>query len=105
MSEPENLIICSATSDRIMGAINALMPQLAVDVREQLDMIKLLYWQRYGFEGLFDRTNNRSVATILAEFNWADLPSPIASGELDGVKYELFDAPAVDDETTNPDST
>ncbi len=105
MAEPEDIVISCANPDRIMGAIDAVMPQLTVDVRRQLNMIKLVCWQRYGFTGLFERTNNRSVASILVEFASMDMPSPIESGELDGVKYELFDAPDVDGRVTNRESS
>lgn len=100
MPGPEDVFISCANPDRIMGTIDAVMPQLTVEVRRRLNMIKLVCWQRYGFDGLFERTNNRSVATILSEFASMDMPSPIASGELDGLKYELFDVPAVDNDET-----
>ncbi|HEY4263354.1 MAG TPA: hypothetical protein VGM98_24540 [Schlesneria sp.] len=96
MVEPEDIVISCDNPDRIMSAIDAVMPQLTVEVGRQLSLIKLVCWQRYGFTGLFERTNNRSVASILFEFASMDMPSPIESGELEGVKYELFDAPDVD---------
>ena len=38
--------------------------------------------------------NGRSVATILQEFNESEERQPIDSGELNGVRYALYEKPA-----------
>jgi hypothetical protein len=101
MSDHVTLVVSCSNPERIMGATNALMPHLPVEIRDQLDWIKLRYWQLYGFDGLFERTNNRSVAAILAEYDSLADPLPIASGQVDGVSYKLFAAPVREPESRN----
>lgn len=93
MAEPHKLVISSPSPERIIGAINAVMPQLPPDVRKRFNKIKLSYLQRFGLAGVYERVNNRTVAAILAEFDTSDEAKLIASGEVDGVHYELFEAP------------
>jgi hypothetical protein len=50
------------------------------------------YIARHGFKGVYERLNERSVAQIFAEYRPADL-EPIASGDVDGVHYELHKVP------------
>ncbi|MEI8381170.1 MAG: hypothetical protein WCJ09_13660 [Planctomycetota bacterium] len=96
MAEPQDIIISCEHPDRIMGTIDNVMPELNDGVRRKLSIVKLVYWQRYGLTGLFERTNDRSVATILSNFDSMEMPSMIASGELNGIRYQLFNAPPVD---------
>ena len=55
------------------------------------------YFVRYGFDGVYQRMNGRTVAQIFSEYQPADV-KPIASGEADGVRYELY-------EGSRPDTT
>jgi hypothetical protein len=104
MANPETLIISCESPARIVGTMNAVMPQLAPDVRRRLNRIKLLYLQCYGEEGLYERANGRTVATILGEYVGAD-PTPITSGEVEGVRYELYDVPKLESEGPKSDKT
>ena len=92
MVDPETIIISCDDPERIIGAMNAVMPQLAPDVRERFNHLIMRYWQLYGIEGIYKRANNRSVATILAEYD-GDFPAPIASGQVGDVRYELYAPP------------
>ena len=40
--------------------------------------------------------NNRSLAQIIAEYQEPDR-KPVASGEVDGMRYDLYDAPSRED--------
>lgn len=86
------IVSCSRWED-IVSAKNAIIPELPHDVRKSLNRVFSSYLHLYGLEGVFERLSNRSVATILAEFDSATEPKPIASGEVDGLRYELFEAP------------
>jgi hypothetical protein len=83
---------CSRWQD-LVAAKNALNPKLPLEIRKRLNKAFTGSLQRHGLEGTFDRLNNRTVAEILAEHDPADDPTPIASGEVDGVRFELFEAP------------
>jgi hypothetical protein len=91
MKDPENLVVSCNGPKQAIGAINALMPELPSDIREQLNTIKLRYWQRFGFDGLYERVNNRTIKQILAEYIAGHDPKVIASGQVDDVSYELYD--------------
>jgi hypothetical protein len=94
MSDPDTLVISSDTSQGIMRAVSAAIPQLPVDVRRRLNFISMRYWQLYGFEGTYERLNNRTVSTILTEFAASgDDPKPIATGQVGDTRYTLFEAP------------
>lgn len=102
MADPKTLVISCASPERIIGAMDAVMPQLAPDVRKRFNKIKLRYWQLYGVEGLYERVNDRPVSRILAEYDSSDEPRPAASGQVDDVRYELFDAPDTSKKCDNP---
>jgi hypothetical protein len=104
MKDTDTILISSDGPERIIGAMDAVMPQLAPDVRRRFNKIKLRYWQLYGVDGLHERVNNRTVSRILVEYD-ADEPKPIASGQLDDTRYELFEAPdASKNEPSEPGS-
>lgn len=98
----DNIAINCGSPDHIIGAVNDISPGLPDSVSRQLNYIKLVYWQRYGEEGLFGRFNNRTIGEILAEFEAYDHAMPIASGEIDGLRYQLYGAP---DSGTSPKSS
>ena len=88
--------ISCESPQRIVGAINVIMPHLAPDIGRRLNKIERNYSLRYGIEGLYQRVNNRTVAEILAEYSPTDDVTPIVSGEVDGLRYELYEPPTVD---------
>ena len=50
------------------------------------------YFARYGFDGVYERMSNRTVSQIFGEYRPEDV-NPIASGEMNGMRYDLYDAP------------
>ena len=86
------ILSCSRWQD-IVSAKNAIIPELSPEDRKRLNRVFSSYLHRYDLEGVFERLRNRSVATILAEYDSANDPRPIESGEVDGLRYELFEAP------------
>jgi hypothetical protein len=59
---------------------------------DQLCAILRNYIGRYGIEAAYKRLNNRTVSQIVAEYKSDDV-EPLAAGEVEGVRYELYDAP------------
>lgn len=76
-----------------MKAMNHLKPLLPNEVCRRFAYMQLRYWQLHGEEGLFERVNNRTVGEILAVFESHESSAPSASGEIDGLRYQLYDAP------------
>ncbi len=81
----------------IRGAINEVRQQLSPEFRKRLAKVErdFISFKLSGFdvEGLYRRMNNRSVAQILAEDDLKPDPTPLASGQIGEVRYELYDAP------------
>jgi hypothetical protein len=92
MRDPMTFLIRSENADSIIGAMDAMMPEIPTEFRRQFATIKMRYWRLYGMQGLFDRVNNKTVQQVLEEFEGTS-PKPIASGKIGEISYELFDAP------------
>jgi hypothetical protein len=91
MLDPNDAILSCADSERMVGAIDRVMPLLAADVRRRLNFIKLHYVMAYGQRGLYDRVNGRTVTEVLAEYREPAGPEVIAERERDGVRFTLYD--------------
>jgi hypothetical protein len=70
----------------VLRAIRSLSPEAA----EKLRKISFDYSGRFGFEGEYLRLNNRTVERIFAEYTSG--MKPLASGQLDGVEHDLYEA-------------
>src|SRR5947209_8098691 len=90
---PATYVLGCRNPGEMVGVMNAVMPKLSPEIRKKLNKITMRYFQLYGDEGLYDRVNNRTISTIISEYDWASDPKPIASGEIEGMRYELYDAP------------
>ena len=71
-------------------SLTAVIQSLPPEMKKQLHEIRKRYFAQYGMEGLLQRLNNRTVAQIFAEYQPRDL-RPLASGEVDDVRFELYD--------------
>jgi|SRR5665213_469491 len=79
---------------RSMGVVCRAIPR---EKAEGLFSILNSYFARYGFDGVYQRMNGRTVSQIFAQYQADDI-KPIASGEVDGVRYGLY-------EGSRPDAT
>lgn len=93
MTDSEELMVSCDSSTKIIEAMNAVMPKLAADVRMRLIYIQRRYIQFYGIDGLYERVNNRTVQRIFDEFDSSLYIEPTMTGEVDGMKYRVYDAP------------
>jgi hypothetical protein len=92
MIDPETYVISCPDPDKIIGALDALMPQLQPDVCRRLRDVQREYYLAYGKAGLHERTNARTIAKVLAEFTGQE-PNVIRSGEVGGMRFSLYRAP------------
>jgi hypothetical protein len=83
------LFSCSSL-EQFMASMNTAMNSLSPDTRTRMLAIVMKYYGWHGFNGTYQRLNNRTIAHIFADFQTEDA-KPIAAGELDGVRYELHD--------------
>lgn len=95
----------------ISAAQRELIVKLPQEERRRFNRVYQYYLMTYGPHGFVERMNNRtvesilaeadSIESILAEVDSIDAPSPIESGERDGVRYRLF-KPSSPDHPTRP---
>jgi hypothetical protein len=75
---------------------NAAISTMPKDVQQRLREVFKNYLAAYGLDGVFERMKGRTAAEIIAEYAPADV-NPIVSGEIDGVRYSLYDRPSQHD--------
>ncbi len=87
-----DVISCTSVRD-IVSERNRVIRLLSPVDQQRLSRIFTAYLNSYGIEGVFQRMNGRSVSTIFNEFSESDEPQPIESGELNGIRYSLYETP------------
>jgi hypothetical protein len=97
MKSLSSVIIQCDSFDRIIGATDAIMPLLSREVARKLNRVKLIIYSQGGKKHLFDCFNGRSVAEILEASKEILESQPIASGEVEGMRFELFEKPGTPD--------
>jgi hypothetical protein len=93
MLDPKAALISCANSQEIAVACSNLLAQLPPDVARQMRGVRNEYLIAYGWEGVFERFNGRTVAQVLAEYREPTHPPIVARGEFGGVRYTLHAAP------------
>jgi hypothetical protein len=93
MLDPESALISCTSPQEIVAACGDILDQLAPDVARQLRAVRNSYFLAYGWEGVFERFNGRTVAQVLAEYQEPPEPPVVARGEVGGVRYTLFNPP------------
>jgi hypothetical protein len=94
MEDPTNIVLSGSRIQEFGKAMHAVLPLLPKDTRERFLKAFKAYLFRYGTKGLFERLNNRTIASIIAESDSVELPTPTHSSEKDGVRWALYDPPA-----------
>jgi len=94
MSKSNELIITSESPEAMVAAFQEVMPHLQKDVRRQLVHLMMSVMMSEGDQGLFRRFNGRSVAEVIAASQEILRVAPIATGEVDGLRYQVFEKPS-----------
>jgi len=95
MPDEADAFLSGSTVVELFSCYNALVVNLSPETRKQLGRVFMSYSSMYGFDGLFQRVNGRTVSQVLAEFVPGDM-EPIASGDQGGVRYALYSPAPVD---------
>lgn len=95
-------VFCCATEMGIVAEHNRIVPTLPLELRMRIHKIWTAYLVSGGIELIFERFNNRSIGTILAEFEEVKVQRPIVAGEIDGVRFALHEAPDKSKESDGP---
>jgi hypothetical protein len=104
VSTPETLRFhCSGLDDFIVTTheFSATLPE---DFRYRFRDIVKAYVINFGTEEAYERLNDRTLSQIFAEYH-PEEREIVASGEIDGVRYTVYEAPAgpaTDDENSPP---
>jgi hypothetical protein len=93
MLDANAALIACAGAQEIQDAVSKVVDQLPRDLARQLRGVRNEYLIAYGWEGVFERFNGRTVAQILAEFQEPAHPPIVASGEIGGMRYTLHAPP------------
>jgi len=80
------------TFTEFMDSYHAQIHQLSADVQNKVKEIIKNYFAGYGYEGTYRRLNGCTISQILATYRPAEV-KVIESGETDGVRWTLYDAP------------
>ena len=91
MDDPLAAVISCSDWPQIVTATNRVIPNLSPDLRRRFNSVFRGYAVAYGLEGVFVRMNGRTVAQILDEYQPPQVPDIVAQGELNGVRYTLYE--------------
>src|SRR5262249_38029497 len=92
MTDYGTLLVSGSSLQEVSKCLTKVIQALPPEMSKQLRTILRNYVGWYGIEAAYERMNNRTVSQIFAEYQPRDV-KPIAAGEVDGVRYELHDAP------------
>lgn len=96
MTKPEELKFECASSNDVIPTCHAFFAALPPELGERFNAIAKEYVISYLTEGLYERLNGRTIVEIISEFeqNGGGLKrNVVASGERDGIRYTLYEAP------------
>jgi hypothetical protein len=77
----------------LLTCVDNVAPKLPVELRRVFQKAINKTLQTYGTDHSHAHLVNKSVAEILAIAETLIVPKPIASGEIEGIKYTLHDKP------------
>jgi hypothetical protein len=92
MTDLNTLRLDCSTLAEFSPAIRRIQRALPPELQPRFVDILENYLLSCGTQGTFERLKNRTVAQIFAEYQPGN-PEIIASGELDGVRYQLAKPP------------
>ena len=96
MLTAENALVSCSSSELLVATINHLGIQLPLDDRKKLVRAYLRYANEFGDSGAFLRMNGQFVSQIIS--NVSSLPplQPLATGEIDGKTFNLYEKPVAE---------
>lgn len=93
MDDFSAILVSCDNQDRIIGAVDKVLPRLPKELRDKLTEIKGSMIQHIGEEGMFVCLNGKTVASIIKEYGEVFKLQLVTSGEIDGVRFQLAEAP------------
>ena len=96
MTDAESIVVAGSDLGEFLRSLAAAVRALPPDMATRLHAARCGYFDRYGFDGLYERMNGRTVAEILAGYR-PEAPNVIAEGQVDGTAYRLTETRPADD--------
>jgi hypothetical protein len=93
MADLESVGLSCSAIEEFSSAFAAVCRSLPPEVARRLKDVLKNHFAAHGIHGAYERMNNRTVAQIFAEYRPLNV-KPLAAGEMEGVRYELYDAPS-----------
>jgi hypothetical protein len=92
MNDSNDIRVYGPNFNEFTHSLTKAMNSVPNPVTKRLRQIYSAYFSRGAFNLIYKKMNDRTVAQILAEFDGTSAFA-IRSGEIDGVKFRLYDAP------------
>lgn len=93
MLDPKTALISCPDAQEMAATCSRIIADLAPDVARQLKEVRNEYLIAYGWDGVFERFNGRTVAQVIAEYREPSRPPIVTSGQLGGMRYTLYARP------------
>ena len=96
MSDYLKIRVSGATLNEFANAYTAALESAPPDVKKRLHTVRTNYLGAYGLDGFHKKLNNLTVKEILdkeQEAQETGRSNLITEGEVDGLRFKLFDAP------------
>jgi hypothetical protein len=91
MTDPEEILVSGSNFDEFSRSLTSAIKALPAELSKKLRSIRSDYFGWHGFDGAYLRLNNKTVRQIFESYQ-PESVAPLASGEVDGVRYTLFEA-------------
>jgi hypothetical protein len=93
MADLQKVVFSCPTFSQFVKLTNEIRRALPPEIGMRLVEIVKNYSIKYGLQGAYERMKDRPISQILAEYQ-AEEAKPIASGEIEGIRYHLYEAPS-----------
>jgi len=97
MHDPGQQLFSCPSPEELINYSRSISTDLPEELRWKFRDILNEYIENYDVYGAYDRLNNRSLDQIFANYTPKMRDDVVASGEVDGVEYTLYEADDRDD--------
>lgn len=93
MQASSDPVFSGANKQEFGTSYSRIAATLPLDIKRKLADVFTSYFAAYGYQGVFERLKGRTVGQVLDEYKEPAPPAVIAEGEMEGVRYTLYDPP------------
>src|SRR5262245_27520802 len=93
MADSSTLLFSGSNFHEFGASYSQIAATLPLDVKQKLAKVFKDYSVAYGFDGVYERMKGRTVDQVFDEYEQPEFPPVVATGERDGMRYTLYDAP------------